>query len=123
MSKIVVAVNVMIVQKDKISNVQAGGVDGEYFFLYDGKYKWSIFSDDEDGYVLVYYPGHYSLEWLSSIPLEAWDDSIEMVLYRVKDIGTKEAKESFAELYAVLNEKKFGMDDVLDDIINSDIPF
>lgn len=123
MSKIVVAVNVMIVQKDKITNVQRGGVEGELFFLYDGKHKWSVFPDDEDGYVLFYYPGKVSLERLSSIPIDMWDESIEMVIYRLKEIGTKEAKESFAELYAILKEKLFGMEDVLDDIINSDTPF
>jgi hypothetical protein len=40
-----------------------------------------------------------------------------MVIYRVKDIGTKEAKESFADLYAVLKAKKWNMDSVLDEII------
>jgi len=122
MSKIVVAVNVMIVQKDKITNVISGGSDKELFFLYDKKHKWSMMAND-DGHVLFYYPGPATLSSLASIPTEAWDDSIDMVIYRVKDIGTTEARESFAELYAELKQKKFGMDKVLDDIIASDLPF
>lgn len=122
MSKIVVAVNVMIVQRDKITNVQNGSVDGEIFFLYDKKHKWSMMKND-DGHVLFYYPGNSKLDDLASIPEEYWSDEVDMVPYRVKDIGTKEAKQTFAELYAVLKELRFGMDKVLDDIISSDVPF
>lgn len=122
MSKIVVAVNVMIVQREKITNVQDGGMDGEIFFLYDKKHKWSMINN-EDGHVLFYYPGAGKLVDLASIPPEFWSDEVEMVPYRVKDIGTKEAKQTFAELYAVLKEIKYGMDKVLDDIISSDMPF
>lgn len=122
MSKIVVAINVMIVQREKITNVQDGQVDGEIFFLYDKKHKWSMMKNDE-GHVLFYYPGNQSLDNLASIPEEYWSDEVDMVPYRVKDIGTKEAKQTFAELYAVLTELRFGMDKVLDDIISSDIPF
>ncbi|PFG58915.1 hypothetical protein DM05_3580 [Pseudomonas poae] len=118
MSKIVVAVNVMIMEKEKISDVVDGGGDGEMFFLYDEKHKWSMM-DGLQGYVLFYYPGRSNLNTLASIPPEEWPEDIDMVTYRVKDIGTKEAKESFAELYAVLKEKKWNMDSVLDEIIAS----
>ncbi|MFP5497070.1 hypothetical protein BOP96_19120 [Pseudomonas sp. FSL W5-0203] len=116
MSKIVIAVNVMITEKDKISGVVDGGGDGELFFLYDGKHKWSMMNGGE-GYVLFYYPGRSDINNLASIPPEEWPDDIDMVVYRVRDIGTKEAKESFADLYAVLKAKKWNMDSVLDEII------
>jgi len=122
MSKIVVAVNVMIVQKDKITNVINGGTEGELFFVYDKKHKWSMMPSS-DGHTLFYYPGSATLTSLASIPTEEWDDSIDMVIYRSKDIGTIEARQSFAELYAELKQKKFGMDKVLDEIISSDLPF
>ena len=46
-----------------------------------------------------------------------------MVTYDTSQIGTKEAKASFAELYGILEEKLHGVDDVLDDILKDEPPF
>jgi hypothetical protein len=123
MSKIVTAVNVMIMQREKISSVLAGQFDREVFFLYDAKHKWSILKNDSGDYVLSYYPKPYALESYAQISPEEWDDTIDVVMYRSKELGTKEAKQSFAELYNVAQEMKYGMDNILDDIISADIPF
>lgn len=111
MSKIVQAVNAMISNHHLISDVVRG--ENEIFFLYKGKYKWSMNLRD-DSYYLWYYPGKQSIEHLAQ---EQWDEEIPMVTYKDADIGTKEAKASFAELYTVVKEKVYGVDAVLDDII------
>lgn len=122
MSKIVVAVNVMIMNPEKITSVIHGSYEDEVFFLYDKKHKWSLFKKD-DNIILSYYPGANSLELLASISPENWGPDIDAVVYNSKEIGTKEAKASFNELYTLLQGKKYGMDEILDEIIASDIPF
>ncbi len=121
MSKIVQAVNSMIVNKNYITDV----IDSskEYFFLYKSKYKWSM-ADRDDGYHLWFYPGTDKIDWLAAMSSSNWDTNTPMVHYSDAEIGTKEAKASFAELYTVLSEKVYGVDAVLDDIIaDDDIPF
>ncbi|MBO9689770.1 MAG: hypothetical protein J7598_24480 [Mitsuaria chitosanitabida] len=117
MSKIVQAVNAMISNSDRITNVIQGS--NEIFFVYNGKYKWSMTWRD-NGHYLWFYPGSETIEQLSE---EQWENDVAMVTYKDTDIGTKEAKASFAELYSVLKEKVFGMDKVFDDIISDDTPF
>lgn len=124
MSKIVTAINVMISNPEMITNVIKGAGDTECFFIYDGKHPWSILKQHDGGYYLAYYPGGQDISYLSKISDEDWHQmDINCVSYLSKDLGTKEAKDSMAELYSVVNEKVHGMDDVLDDIINSDPPF
>jgi hypothetical protein len=118
MSKIVQAVNAMISNEKLISKVIRG--NDEFFFLYKGKYNWSI-ANRENGIYLWYYPGDISLETLATIDGPEWQD-VNMISYVDSDIGTKEAKASFLDLYNLVKEKIFGMDDVLDDIISDD-PF
>lgn len=120
MSKIVQAINSMITNKEKISNVIKSSE--EYFFLYKSKYKWSMALRD-DGYHLWYYPGGDSLDFLASMAHSSWDNGVPMIHYFDGEIGTKEARASFAELYTILSEKLYGIDDVLNDIISDDIPF
>ena len=60
MSKIVRAANSMVSNDVKISNVTKRR--NEYFFLYDGKYKWSIILYEEGSYKLFYYPTEISIE-------------------------------------------------------------
>jgi len=43
-----------------------------------------------------------------------------MVVYKDSEIGTREARASFTELYSLLTEKVYGVDEVLDDIIADD---
>lgn len=121
MSKIVQAVNSMISNSHLISNVIRGGE--EIFFLYKNSYKWSMKRRD-DSHLLWFYPGDESLEQLAQHFSHEFGspEDITMVSYSDKEIGTKEAKASFSELYTLLNEKLYGVDEVLDDII-SGIPF
>ncbi|MFL9976056.1 hypothetical protein [Paraburkholderia graminis] len=118
MSKIVQAVNSMIANKELISDVVRG--DAETFFRYKNKYTWSI-SKRDDGYTLWLYPGKQSIDEL--LDAEASSDwrGVEMVVYKDSEIGTKEAKASFSELYTVVKEKLYGVDRVLDDIISDDL--
>lgn len=117
MSKIVQAVNAMISNNNLISDVIRG--ESEIFFLYKGKYKWSMAKRD-DTYYLWYYPGEQSIE---SLAQEEWHLGMPMVTYNDADIGTKEARASFADLFMVLEEKVYGVDAVLEDIIGDDEPF
>lgn len=119
MSKIVQAINAMISNQGLIDMVLQG--EDEYFFLYKKKYKWSMRSNNQDVYFLYYYPTNkLSLEQLANFSPDDWQNYSEMVLYRSADIGTKEAKDSFSELYSLLREKIYGVDKVLDDIIGDD---
>lgn len=116
MSKIVQAINSMIANPSLITNVIKA--DDELFFLYKQKYKWSITRRD-DGHHLWYYPDNLPLEDLAHIFSMGMDfKSIPMVHYHDGEIGTKEAKSSFAELYTTITEKAFGINEVLDDIIS-----
>jgi hypothetical protein len=117
MSKIVQAVNAMISNSKLITSVIKG--ESELFFLYKNKYKWSI-SKREDGHILWYYPGSETLQSLASHDGDDWQ-GVEMVTYKDSEIGTKEAKATFSELYTLLNEKIYGIDDVLNDIISDDL--
>jgi hypothetical protein len=121
MSKIVEAVNVMASNKDKIDLVIRGEYEPEIFFRYANKHKWSIIEGDTGVYYLNYYHCNDSLEEMASWGGEMWSDFNGMVSYNSKDLGTKEALESLKELYSVVKEKIYGMDDVLQDIISSDV--
>lgn len=117
MSKIVAAVNAMITNQQKITSVIKGVQGNEIFFLYDNKHKWSIRYDDDGSYNLYYYPSQDSLESLSKIG--SWDPNIPMMYYTTSDIGTDEAKQSFRELYGLIKEKIYGVDEILDEIIKN----
>lgn len=116
--KIVSAANAMIASRDRITDVIPGMTGEEIFFLYDQKHKWSI-SKVQDEYVLFYYPGMDDIRHMASWPEEAWYDFNEMIRYSSKELGTKEARETFAELYRVVKENLFGIGSVLDEIIDS----
>lgn len=115
MSKIVQAVNAMISNPDFITDVQQNG--GEYFFLYRGKYKWSITRREDNEHLLFFYPGNEPLDVLAMMEGSDWEN-VPMVTYRDAEIGTREAKASFAELYTLAKERLYRVDDVLDDIIS-----
>lgn len=113
MSKIVQVINAMISNSEKISNVSKN--KKEYFFLYDKKHKWSIVRSDEENYAIHFYPiNEMSIEALSNFT--DWE-MMEYVTYSTLDIKTREALESFRELYQLVSEKVFGIDDVFDDIL------
>jgi len=119
MSKIVQAVNAMISNPEKIGRVVRG--EEEFFFLYNNKYKWSMAQRD-GGYALWFYPGNETLDDLAVSEQSGDWDNTPMVTYSTTEIGTKEAKSSFSELYTLLKEKVYGVNAALDDIIaNSDL--
>ena len=120
MSKIIEAINVMISNHESIDQVYQGAYAGEVFFRYAKRHKWSILKNDSGDYYLSYYSGKHSLEEMAKWPDEAWHEFDGMVSYNSKDLGTKEARDSLRELHALVKEKVFGMDAVLDDIIKSD---
>ncbi|WP_417541970.1 hypothetical protein [Methylophaga thalassica] len=119
MSKIVTAMNAMISNPDLITDVTQGAMESEIFFKYDSKYIWSLIVDDTSGtYILHYYPYAKSVSSIASIPEDRWPEAdITSVFYNSKVLGTKEALDTFKELHSILNEKVYGMDDVLNDII------
>lgn len=119
MSKIVQAVNSMIAFKERIDNVVENEHD-EFFFTYK-ETKWSIRTDAE-GVLLFLYPRcEYGTEYLASLDGSEFS-GIQYVTYKDSDIGTREAKESFVELYAIVKGKLLGVDEILDKIID-DLPF
>lgn len=115
MSKVVQAVNAMISNPDQISNVMRNG--SELFFLYKGKYKWSVSKNDKAEHYLFFYPGSEDIIHLANYDGHDWEGT-PMVSYSDKDIGTKEAISSFSELYTLINERVYGVNKVLDDIIS-----
>ena len=121
MSKIIKAVNAMISNQKQIGTVIRGYTGNELFFTFDKKYKWSILKNVNGIYYLHFYPGDQSLEDLAGWPDDAWNEFGEMVSYNTKDLATKEAIDSLSELYTVVQEKLYGMDKVLDEIIDKDM--
>jgi len=120
MSRIVRAVNAMILNKNSLDNVISK--KSELFFEYLEKYKWSI-SKAGDEYSLYYYNEKKDLKILSELPGYEFEN-IQMVSYRTKEMKTLEATETFRDLYQILKEKVFGVDSILDDIIDGDgLPF
>ena len=121
MSKIVKAINVMVSNPSLISNVLKGVHSTECFFKYARNHYWSILKSPNGVYYLHYYPGNPKLEHLAKIPDEEWDQhGPHSVSYNSRELATKEATESLSELFAIVNEKVHGMDDVFDDIIGTD---
>jgi hypothetical protein len=116
--KIVEAINSMISNSRLITDVFKQ--DQEYFFLYKNKYKWSILLGEDGDYSLFLYPKeNRSTEILAS--LDSFEfTKIPMITYRNSEIKTRESTESFSELYALLSNKIYGVDDILDDIISDD---
>lgn len=123
MSKIIQAVNSIISNANLIEKVSYG-YSNEIFFVYKNKYKWSIKHQDDSNYSLWFYKSDLSIDVISHLENEDWDQ-IAMIHYSTKDLATKEAIASFEELYCIVKEKVFGMDEVLDDIIKDmdDLPF
>lgn len=120
MSRIIKAINAMILNVDKINKVIS--LDDKYFFEYDNKYKWSIFRDHDGTYHLNYYP-EKEQDIQDVVKLVNSKESINYVSYNTRGVASREAIDSFNNLYNIVKEKLLGMDEVLDDIINDGIPF
>ncbi|BAN47673.1 hypothetical protein [Metapseudomonas resinovorans] len=121
MSKIIQAINVMISNSSRITDVVGGYTDSEYFFIYDGKHKWSMLIGNGGAYYLHFYPGDQDLNHIAVLDEDEWDRFTKRVSYNTRDLADKEAIDSFRELYSILKEKAYGMDEVLSDIIDSDL--
>ena len=74
--------------------------------------------DDEQNYNLYYYPIDVSLE--NIVRSQSYESEIEMMIYSTKDLGTEEAYKSISELYQIVKENLYGMNEILDDIIDDD---
>lgn len=123
MSKVVKAINVMISNHQLIDHVVFSNYGDEIFFTYDDKHRWSIIRIQGEVVSLNYYPGDYSVHDLAQMPEDFWSGYNDYISYNSSDLGGREARDSLNELYRVVSEKRFGMDKVLDDIIDSEIPF
>ena len=124
MSKIVKAVNVMVSNSNLITDVVKGQHETECFFKYDKKHHWSILRNPEKQFYLSYFPGEPNLKDLAKIRDDEWVMyAPHNVNYSTKELATREAIETFGELFSIVNSKVHGMDDVLDEIIGTDIPF
>lgn len=119
MSKIIVAVNSMITYEELIGDIIGGREGSELYFTFAGKHKWSICESNKNEYSLHYYPGEQELRELAGWSEDQWIDFTEIVTYRTRDLGTKEAVDSLSELYTIVKEKRFGMDLILDEIIET----
>ncbi|WP_416055771.1 hypothetical protein [Stenotrophomonas maltophilia] len=117
--KIVAAVNAMVSRPDLIGTSIMGMSPSEFFFLYNEKFKWSILETNDDLAIFLY-TGPETIEDLAKIEgneyPEAWDH-IQFVRYSTREIGTKEAFETFSDLLKIVKEKRFGVGDALDEII------
>jgi len=118
MSKIIKALNSMVSNPEKITDVIQE--DEGYFFLYDKKYVWGIYFDlENDTYEAYFYPGATeTVGVVNSIRSEIYIDYIN---YESEILGARESHETFSELYRIVKEKLFGVDKVLDDIIGDDL--
>lgn len=113
--KIVQVLNTIITNQKLVSNVLRN--EREYFFIYDNKYKWSILKGDKsDNYFVHFYPTEERT--LEQLAYETdWQEFTNFVTYSTEDLKTKEAQETFTELYQIVATKVFGIDDMFDDIL------
>jgi hypothetical protein len=120
MAKIIQVLNSIISNQDKISSVirsNSGGNSSEFFFLYDNKYKWSIVQNSEGNYYVHLYPTtDESLAFLASLDGNSWK-SVVFVTYSTEDLKTPEAIETFRELYQIVSDKLFGVEEIFNAII------
>ncbi|HUI31800.1 MAG TPA: hypothetical protein VLX91_16445 [Candidatus Acidoferrales bacterium] len=117
MNKVVQAVNSMILKSDRITQI-TDGIMGELFFLYDQKYKWSILKSGLE-YYLHFYRTDMPISELAQI--QDWDRFTNIFsTFSTKELKTREANESFAELYQLLRNRRLDMDKALDDIIGDE---
>lgn len=118
MSKIIQVINSMIENSKKITEIEKK--ETNFFFLYK-EYVWSIIQwsndvTDEVKYSLIYYPKNKKI---SELRILGYADmlKIDRVFYSTDDFKTKEAFESFAQLYTMIKEKYYGIDKMFDDIL------
>jgi len=122
MSNIILAINSMIENSEKISNIEK---KGQFFFFSYRGYIWKIYEwasdypESNQGFSLAYYPKVKSVSELTAIGDFETSDKEESVVYSTSDFKAREEYESFAELYSTIREKYYGVDKVFDDIIKN----
>jgi hypothetical protein len=114
---IILVINTMIQNSDKIGNVfVTPGNPNEFFFVYNLKHVWSILlTGVKDDFLLFYYKGSRPIKELAE-DTNRFNNSIN---YSALDYKTKEAIESFRDLFLLVKSKTYGMDWVFKDILNS----
>src|ERR1051326_1453329 len=114
MEKIIQVINKMISEKSKIDKVIK--TKNEIFFVYDNKYKWSMADNQDNGhlYLHFYAKSDLTIEQLSKTV--DWT-SIQFATYSTEIFKAKEDKESFWELYNIINDKILGVNDLFDEIL------
>ncbi len=123
MSQIITAINSMITNADKISGIIES--NQVFYFLYDKKYKWSIHEYTSNDFAqslefnLRFYPGNETLEDIRSTPKSTRGN----ISYTTEEYNTGEARKSFMELFRTVKERAYGIDAVLEEIIDKDNPF
>lgn len=111
MSKIISAINSMIINENKISDVLKP--NNELFFKYDNKYIWGIVKTEQGNIILYFYPKNKDVKELVGTN---WQN-VPMISYDSNDFKSREAQESFNELYTLIIEKQYNVNDALEDII------
>ncbi|WP_194975128.1 hypothetical protein [Aquiflexum lacus] len=113
--KIIQVLNSIIEKKEKISNVKPNG--NAYFFLFDGEFKWAIERDNSGVYAVYFFPSNELLIDQFSNPL-VWMEE-DYVKYSTEELKSKEAFETFKDLYQVVIDKVFDIDKMFDKIISA----
>ena len=127
MSKIVKVANIMVSNSNKISEVI--NHDNVWFFLYDKKYAWCMKSwnyEGDDKYLLYFLMGNVSsyvndgreFEILSRQDINLLVKNGTAIEYSTNEMCSDEALQAFRQLYITVREKGFGIDKVLDEIID-----
>ena len=72
-----------------------------------------------NNYFLFFYPvtSNYTLEQLANVQDPQEWEHLAMVRYDAQELGTQEAMQTLSELYTVIKEKLYGVNQALDDII------
>lgn len=128
MDKLLKAIRVIIENSVNIDDVFESE-SSEIFFMYESFIRWIYFNSNVWTYHLYYYPR-------SEKNLQGWDyrtssiahlaqywDSLDSISFKSSDFSNDGDRELFKKLFDVLNLKIFWIDDVLDKIIASDLPF
>ena len=120
MTNIIEAVKSIISKNEKITCVKR--INDEIFFLFNEKYKLSMMSYHENSdrfeYLLNCYPGTEKLEELYTLVEANEINKVSSITYRTDELKSREAYESFQQLFKIIEEKSLGIDKILDEIIS-----
>lgn len=113
--KIILVINSMISRNNLITDVSKDSQD-VFYFVFDRKHKWTMYYDEsDDNFKLVIYPDPTkTIDDIKNIDI----NNLAHVAYQSKEFRTIEAKESFRELYKLIQEKLYNVDDAFDEILN-----